>query len=248
MINPKEAVWALGSILKLLATMLAVLLFLACDDSPGAPPESPTPPPGLFSTLPTTEPPIVGDQLPTTELTTSTPTPPLTPVATESPTPTPTFTPQPTYTPIPTYTPYPTATPYPTPAPMFTPQPTYTPVPTPTLYPTATPYPTPAPTFTPQPTYTPVTTPRPYPTAILRPRLIPLTHRSLLTHLYPLPGHAPRTRRCRRPVPTLPVAHRKTKFFQYKGRQPKSIPTRLLVERIGITATAESRFRCLTAE
>ena len=101
MINPKEAVWALGSILKLLATMLAVLLFLACDDSPGAPPESPTPPPGLFSTLPTTEPPIVGDQLPTTELTTSTPTPPLTPVATESPTPSPTFTPQPTYTPIP---------------------------------------------------------------------------------------------------------------------------------------------------
>ena len=164
MINPKEAVWALGSILKLLATMLAVLLFLACGDSPGAPPESPTPPPGLFSTLPTTEPPIVGDQLPTTELTTSTPTPPLTPVATESPTPAPMFTPQPTYTPVPTPTLYPTATPYPTPAPTFTPQPTYTPVPTPRPYPTAYPTATPYPTYTPQPTYAPVPTARPRPT------------------------------------------------------------------------------------
>ena len=137
MINPKAREWTFGPILKLLATLLALLVVLACVGSSGAPPASPTPPPGMFSTLPTTEPPVVGDHLPTIELKT--------------------LTPNPTYLPVPTPTPYPTATPYPT----FTPQPTYTPpVPTPTPYPTATPYPT----FTPQPTYTPVPTTRPRPT------------------------------------------------------------------------------------
>ena len=163
MINPKAREWTFGPILKLLATLLALLVVLACVGSSGAPPASPTPPPGMFSTLPTTEPPVVGDHPPTIELKTLTPNPTYSPVPTPTPYPTatpyPTFTPQPTYTPpvpTPTPTPYPTATPYPT----FTPQPTYTPVPTTTPYPTATPYPT----FTPRPTYTPVPTTRPRPT------------------------------------------------------------------------------------
>ena len=51
MINLKEAASEFGLVLKLVASALAVLLFLACDNSSGAPPRSPTPPPGLFSTL-----------------------------------------------------------------------------------------------------------------------------------------------------------------------------------------------------
>ena len=168
MINLTEAASALGPILRLLATALAASVFLACDGSSGSQPGSTSPPPGFFSTLPTTGPPVVGDQPPVIELTTPTSTPTITPVATESPTM------QPTYTTVPSPTPYPTATPHPTPEPTFTPQPTYTPVPTPTPYPTATPYPTPAPTFTPQPSYTPVPTSTPYPTPhpTARPRLI----------------------------------------------------------------------------
>ena len=176
MINPKAREWTFGPILKLLATLLALLVVLACVGSSGAPPASPTPPPGMFSTLPTTEPPVVGDQLPTIELTAPTSTPTFTQVATESPSPAPTFTPPPTYTPVPSPTPFPTATPYPTPDPTFTPQPTYTPVPIPTPYPTSTPYPTPpAPTFTPQPTYTPrpAPSPTPYPTATPYPTYTP---------------------------------------------------------------------------
>ena len=202
MINPKAREWTFGPILKLLATLLALLVVLACVGSSGAPPASPTPPPGMFSTLPTTEPPVVGDHLPTIELKTLTPNPTYSPVLTPTPYPTatpyptftpqptytppvptptpypaatpyPTFTPQPTYTPVPTQTPYPTATPYPMSAPTFTPQPTYTPVPTQTPYPTATPYPMPAPTFTPQPTYTPVPTPTLYPTATPYPTYSP---------------------------------------------------------------------------
>ena len=172
MINPKAREWRFGPILKLLATQLALLVVLACVGSSGAPPASPTPPPGMFSTLPTTEPPVVGDHLPTIEMKTLTPNPTYAAVPTPTPYPTatpyPTFTPQPTYTPpVLTPTPYPTATPYPT----FTPQPTYTPpVLTPTPYPTATPYPT----FTPQPTYTPpVLTPTPYPTATPYPTFTP---------------------------------------------------------------------------
>ena len=172
MINPKAREWTFGPILKLLATQLALLVVLACVGSSGAPPASPTPPPAMFSTLPTTEPPVVGDHLPTIEMKTLTPNPTYSPVPTPTPYPTatpyPTFTLQPTYTPpVLTPTPYPTATPYPT----FTPQPTYTPpAPTPTPYPTATPYPT----FTPQPTYTPpVPTPTPYPTATPYPTFTP---------------------------------------------------------------------------
>ena len=118
---------------------LVALAMLACNDSGNGSVSSPEAPPGMFSTLPTSEPPVLGDQPPTVELNT----------------PEPTLTPQPTPTPNPTYTPVPTPTALPTGTP--TPNPTGTPVPTPTPNPTATPQPT----HTPQPTYTPV----PLPTA-----------------------------------------------------------------------------------
>ena len=177
MINPEAREWTFGPILKLLATLLALLVVLACVGSSGAPSASPTPPSGMFSTLPTTEPPVVGDHPSTIELKTLTPYPTATPY--------PTFTPQPTYTPpVPTPTPYPTATPYPT----FTPQPTYTPpVPTPTPYPTATPYPT----FTPQPTYTPVPTTTPYPTATPYPTFTPRPTYTPVPTTRPRPTNTP---------------------------------------------------------
>ena len=122
---------------------LIALATLACSGSDGGSVSTPTAPPGMFSTLPTSEPPVLGDQPPTVELNT----------------PEPTLTPPPTPTPNPTYTPVPTPTPLPTPPPL----------PTPTPSPTATPEPTvtPQPTHTPQPTYTPVPLPTstPYPTA-----------------------------------------------------------------------------------
>ena len=207
MINPKAREWTFGPILKLLATLLALLVVLACAGSSGAPPASPIPPPGMFSTLPTTEPPVVGDHLPTIELKTLTPNPTYSPILTPTPYPTatpyPTFTPQPTYTPpVLTPTPYPTVTPYPT----FTPQPTYTPVPTQTPYPTATPYPMPAPTFTPQPTYTPVPTPTLYPTATpvptptLYPTATPVPTPTLYPTATPYPTYSPQPTYT--PVPT----------------------------------------------
>ena len=85
--------------------LLALLTMVACGGSAKEPASSPTPPPGMFSTLPTIEPPIMGDQPPTIELNTPVPTPTLHP----------TPTPDPTYTPLPTLTPDPTATPVPDP-------------------------------------------------------------------------------------------------------------------------------------
>ena len=76
---------ARGAILKLAVGVLALLVVLACDDVTGGPAPTPTPPPGMFSTLPTTEPPIVGDQT-TLEITwVDTPTP--NPTATPTPNP-----------------------------------------------------------------------------------------------------------------------------------------------------------------
>ncbi len=146
-----------GALLKSTASMaaLAVLALAACGGSSEEPAGSPTAPPGMFSTLPTTESPVAGDQPPTIELNT----------------PGPTFTPQPTPTPNPTYTPGPTFTPLPS----ATPEPTL--APTGTQVPSATPQPTstPLPTYTPAPTYTPVPLPTstPYPTATPRPTAVP---------------------------------------------------------------------------
>ena len=81
-----------GALFRLAAGATVLLALLACGGPAGEPAASPTPPPGMFSTLPTTEPPIVGDRPPTIELNT----------------PEPTFTPQPTHTLNPTYTPVPT--------------------------------------------------------------------------------------------------------------------------------------------
>ena len=83
------------------AGALALLAVIACGGDGGETAGSPTAPPGMFSTLPTTEPPAAGDQPPTIEL--NTPVPTFTPV--------PTPTPNPTYTPVPTPTPMPSATP-----------------------------------------------------------------------------------------------------------------------------------------
>ena len=75
-------------LLRSAAVGLVLLAMLACGDSGDAAQQSPTAPPGMFSTLPTSEAPVVGDQHPTIELNT----------------PEPTVTPQPTPTPNPTYT------------------------------------------------------------------------------------------------------------------------------------------------
>ena len=135
--------------------LLALLTMMACGGSAEKPGPSPTPPSGMFSTLPTSEPPVVGDQPPTIELNTPVPTPTSQP----TPTPNPTYTPVPTPMPLPT--PNPTATPDPTATP--TPNPTATPLPTPN--PTATAYPTAYPTATVYPTATAY----PYPTATVYP-------------------------------------------------------------------------------
>ena len=133
--------------LVLVVVFLTALAMLACSGSDGGSVSTPIAPPGMFSTLPTSEPPVLGDQPPTVELNT----------------PEPTLTPQPTPTPNPTYTPVPTPTP----------NPTYTPVPTPTQLPTGTPTPnptgTPVPTLTPNPTATPNPTGTPVPTPTLNP-------------------------------------------------------------------------------
>ena len=77
-------------LLKLTVGAMALLAMMACGGSAVEPAQAPTPPPGMFSTPPTTEPPILGDQPSTFELNTSAPT----------------FTPQPTLTPNPTATNY----------------------------------------------------------------------------------------------------------------------------------------------
>ncbi len=53
---------ASGALLILLVSSLALLAALACDDSSRHPEGPPAATPGMFSTLPTTEPPIVGDE------------------------------------------------------------------------------------------------------------------------------------------------------------------------------------------
>ena len=128
--------------------LVALLTMIACGGPAMESAPSPTPPSGMFSTLPTTEPPVVGDQPPTIELNTPEPTY----------TPQPTPTPNPTYTPVPTPTPNPTYTPVPTPTsnPTGTSLPTPVPTPDPTATPTPNPVATPQPTYTPEPTYTPV--------------------------------------------------------------------------------------------
>ena len=80
---------------KLAAAGLLVFALAACGNDGRAPVGTPAAPPGMFSTLPTTEHPAEGDQPPTIELNTPEPTP----------------TPNPTYTPEPTSTPRPSATP-----------------------------------------------------------------------------------------------------------------------------------------
>ena len=74
---------------RLAAAGLVLLALAACGNDGSEAQGSPTAPPGMFSTLPTTEPPAAGDQPPTIELNT----------------PEPTLTPEPTPTPNPTYTP-----------------------------------------------------------------------------------------------------------------------------------------------
>ncbi len=97
----------------IIATAALALLAMAACDLPDEVPASPTPPPGMFSTLPASESSVTGDRRPAIKLNT--------------PTPVPTFTPSPTATPTRTPTPAPTATPYPTPA--AAPLPTFTPAP-----------------------------------------------------------------------------------------------------------------------
>ena len=139
----------LNILLKVAGGVLVVLAIVACNSSDEGSASSPTPPTGMFSTLPTTEPPIEGDQPPTVELNT----------------PQPTLTPNPTYTPVPTPTPNPTGTPQPTPepTPQPTPEPTPQPTPEPTPQPTPepTPQPTPVPTPEPMPALNPTATPQP---------------------------------------------------------------------------------------
>ena len=137
----------LNILFKVAVGTLVLLAIVACNSSDEDLATSPTPPTGMFSTLPTTEPPIKGDQPPTVELNT----------------PQPTFTPNPTYTPVPTPTPNPTGTPEPAPTPNPTGTPVPTPEPTPQPTPEPTPVPTPQPTPVPTPQPTPVPTPEPTP-------------------------------------------------------------------------------------
>ena len=64
-----------GALLKLAASALLLSAIVACGDATGGFAPTPTPPPGMFSTLPTTEAPIEGDRQPTIELNTPPPTP-----------------------------------------------------------------------------------------------------------------------------------------------------------------------------
>ena len=62
--------------LKLVLGVVSLIAFamLACNGSDGESVSTPTAPPGMFSTLPTTESPVLGDQPPTVELNTQEPT------------------------------------------------------------------------------------------------------------------------------------------------------------------------------
>ena len=59
-------------LLKLVLGVLSLIAFamLACNGSGDGSVSSPAAPPGMFSTLPTSEPPVLGDQPPTVELNT----------------------------------------------------------------------------------------------------------------------------------------------------------------------------------
>ena len=67
----------LAELSKLAAAGLVLIALAACGNDGEEPVGTPTAPPGMFSTLPTTEPPAAGDQAPTIEL--NTPEPTLTP-------------------------------------------------------------------------------------------------------------------------------------------------------------------------
>ena len=138
---------ALRAFLRIAASALVLLTMMSCADSAVEPAESVTPPPGMFTALPTIEPSIIGDQPPTLAINTLDPTATPEPTATATPEPTATATPEPTATATPeptaTATPEPTATATPEPTSTATPEPTATATPEPTA--TATPEPTPRP-------------------------------------------------------------------------------------------------------
>ena len=177
-------------LLRSAAVGLVLLAMLACGDSGDAAQQSPTAPPGMFSTLPTSEAPVVGDQHPTIEL--NTPEPTVTPQPT--PTPNPTYTPEPTPTPLPTPTPDPTGTLAPTPDPTGTPatEPTSAPVPTPTVAPIQAPIP--------RPTARPANVPD---TSIPVPATIPTLTPSIIPPPAPMGGPRP-TVTPTKPTSTVP--------------------------------------------
>ena len=117
MISPNGRQSLASTIWKFTVSSLLMLAMLACnntaEDSKGDPEASLTPPPGMFSILPTTESSVVGDD-PTLELNLDTPEPTFTPEPTLTPIPTLTPEPAPTATPLPTATSTPTVTPGPT--------------------------------------------------------------------------------------------------------------------------------------
>ena len=99
----------MGAFLRMAAgalVLLTMMAWVACSNSTAEPEAPPNPPPGMFASLPTSEPPIVGDRPPSIELNMleATPTPDPTPTATPDPTPTATPDPTPTPTPDPTPT------------------------------------------------------------------------------------------------------------------------------------------------
>ncbi len=110
-----------GGILKFAVPALILLAFVACTTSEEETPSTPTPPPGMFSTLPTSEPAVIGDQPATLDVTTREPTPSPTPIQTPSPTPDPTPTPSSAATPGPTAVPAPVTPPTATPGPTVSP-------------------------------------------------------------------------------------------------------------------------------
>ena len=85
----------------------ALLAVLACGSTEEKPEPSLTPPPGMFSTLPTNEPAEFGDQPTSIDVKTKEPTPTSMPTPSPTPTQAPTPTAEPTSTPIPTATPAP---------------------------------------------------------------------------------------------------------------------------------------------
>ena len=152
---------------------LALFAIMACANPAGESEASPTPPPGMFATIPITEPPVAGDLPPTVEL--NTPGPPDTP--TPTPTPEPTPEPTPTATPTPNPAPEPTPNPAPEPTPNPAPEPTPNPAPKPYILarhlspkPTSSPAPEPTSSPVPEPTSSPV----PEPTTAPAPTVTPV--------------------------------------------------------------------------